>query len=357
MELLAISKPRSSFSRNLRLRSRKVKQLKSPRQLAESLRRKHKYSRPGFFDSQNSAGQICIPIPGLHQHAPGRRLNHILSGCESKLLLARLKQNRLPASGEKRFNRLLCFPRRFLRPMMECCLHVCLVPFSPGESRLNSDLQARLEVVESRIQTAVNRSGRPRDQVTLVAVTKVFPASAIRDAYELGLRDFGENYVQEFEGKAPEVKDLPGARFHFIGHLQSNKSKRASELFEVIQTVDSAKLAQRLSAAGKPIEVFLEVKLSEEQAKAGCSPEELPQVIAAAKDCPNIRLMGLMTMPPWTDDAEPSRPYFRRLAELARQHGLANLSMGMSHDFEVAIEEGATHIRIGTALFGRRVKK
>ena len=217
-------------------------------------------------------------------------------------------------------------------------------------------MKIRLDAVEERIQQAVQRCGRSRGDVTLIAVTKVFPASVIRDAYELGLREFGENYVQEFQGKANAVSDLIGARFHLIGHLQSNKSKIASELFDVIQTVDTPKLAQRLDAAGKPLDVFLEVKLSAEDSKSGALPPELPALIDAVKRCSHLRLTGLMTMPPWSDDAEPSRPYFRALRLLGEQHGLAALSMGMSHDFEVAIEEGATHIRVGTALFGRRKK-
>ena len=217
-------------------------------------------------------------------------------------------------------------------------------------------MKIRLDAVEERIQHAVQHCGRTRGDVTLIAVTKMFPASVIRDAYELGLREFGENYVQEFQGKANAVSDLIGARFHLIGHLQSNKSKIASELFDVIQTVDTPKLAQRLDAAGKPLDVFLEVKLSEEDSKSGALPPELPALIDAVKRCSHLRLAGLMTMPPWSDDAEPSRPYFRALRLLREQHGLAALSMGMSHDFEVAIEEGATHIRVGTALFGRRKK-
>jgi pyridoxal phosphate enzyme (YggS family) len=218
------------------------------------------------------------------------------------------------------------------------------------------DLRESLEQVRARIAAAAARAGRDPSQITLIAVTKVFPASAIRDAYELGLRDFGENYLQEFEGKYPEVQDLSGTRFHLIGHLQSNKAKKAAELFQIIQTVDSEKLARRLDAVGKPLEVMLEVKLSAEEAKAGADPAGLPSLIAAVRSCANLRLEGLMTMPPWSDDAEPSRPYFRRLRELAKEHGLSNLSMGMSHDLEVAIEEGATHVRVGTALFGKRRK-
>jgi PLP dependent protein len=216
------------------------------------------------------------------------------------------------------------------------------------------DLRSRLEQVQSRIAAAAARAGRSASEITLLAVTKVFPVSAIRESYELGIRDFGENYLQEFEGKYPDVRDLAGARFHLIGHLQSNKAKRAAELFHTIQTVDTEKLARRLDAAGKPLDVMLEVKLSPEEAKAGTDPAGLPALITVVKSCANLRLLGLMTMPPWSEDAEPSRPYFRRLRELGAQHGLAQLSMGMSHDLEVAIEEGATHVRVGTALFGRR---
>ncbi len=217
-------------------------------------------------------------------------------------------------------------------------------------------LHQRLESVEERISRALQRSGRSRTGLTLLAVTKKFPAEVIRQAYELGLREFGENYVQEFELKAPELQDLARARFHLIGHLQSNKAKKAAALFSVIQTIDSAKLAERLNDCGRPLEVILEVKLSGEASKTGAAPEEIPALIAAIAACPNLRLTGLMTMPPWSEDPEASRPYFRRLRELADRHKLAGLSMGMSHDLEVAIEEGATIIRIGTALFGPRRK-
>jgi pyridoxal phosphate enzyme (YggS family) len=216
------------------------------------------------------------------------------------------------------------------------------------------DLRGNLEQVQARIANAAARAGRQVSEITLVAVTKVFPASAIRDAYDLGLRVFGENYLQEFESKYPEVRDLPEARFHLIGHLQSNKAKRAAELFDTIQTVDGEKLARRLDAVGKPLDVMLEVKLSEEESKHGADPAELPALIAAVRSCPNLKLGGLMTMPPWSDESERSRPYFRRLRELGAEHGLTQFSMGMSHDLEVAIEEGATHVRVGTALFGRR---
>lgn len=212
-----------------------------------------------------------------------------------------------------------------------------------------------MEEVERRIEAAVRRAGRRREEITLVAVTKMFPASTVRAAYEAGLRDFGENYVREFQGKRPDLADLPGARFHFIGHLQSNKAQRAAGLFDVIQTVDSPKLARRLSqAAGRELEVMLEVKLGGEEAKSGARPEDLPALIETLAGCPNLRLTGLMTMPPWSDAPEESRPYFRALRELGVRHGLAGLSMGMSHDLEVAIEEGATRVRVGSAIFGPR---
>jgi pyridoxal phosphate enzyme (YggS family) len=218
-------------------------------------------------------------------------------------------------------------------------------------------LRERLEKVEVRIASACTRAGRARSEVTLIAVTKKFPADVIREAYDLGLRRFGENYVQEFEGKHPEVADLKDAEYSLIGHLQSNKTRPAAELFQVIQTVDSPKLARRLSEMNRKLEVMIEVKLSEEESKHGAASESLDELIAAIRSCANLNLTGLMTMPPWSDDPEQTRPYFRKLAELAQKHSLPKLSMGMSHDLEAAIEEGATHIRIGTALFGPRVKQ
>ncbi len=219
-----------------------------------------------------------------------------------------------------------------------------------------SPLAERLAAVEARITNACAKSGRRRDEVTLLAVTKIFPAQAILDAYALGLREFGENYVQEFETKAPEVRELAGARFHLIGHLQSNKSRKGSELFDVIQTIDNAKLARRLAEAGKPMEVMIEVKLSEEDSKYGCAPADVPALVEAIRSQEQLTLKGLMTMPPWSDDAEVARPYFKKLSALARQVGVTGLSMGMSNDLEIAIEEGSTMVRVGTALFGRRKK-
>jgi len=217
-------------------------------------------------------------------------------------------------------------------------------------------LAERIDQVEHRIQTAVRRSGRKRDEITLVALTKKFTSDVIGDAYACGLRVFGENYVQEFAEKRPALSGLTEAQFHLIGHLQSNKARQAADLFQVIETVDSEKLARRLDEMGRPLEVMIEVKLSPEGTKAGAAPEQLPALIDAIRAGPHLRLTGLMTMPPWSADPETTRPFFRRLAELARTHQIPKLSMGMSHDLEAAIEEGATHIRVGTALFGPRVK-
>ena len=221
-------------------------------------------------------------------------------------------------------------------------------------------IETRLESLESRIQKALQRVRRQRSEITLVAVSKKFSADHIREAYGVGLREFGENYVQEFAEKRPQLTGLTEARFHLIGHLQANKTRIAADLFEVVQTVDSPKLLQRLDAAaaakGVTLEALLEIKLSDEVSKSGAAPEDIAALLDAAGACPHIQLSGLMTMPPWSEDPEQSRPYFQRLAPLAAQYKLPKLSMGMSGDFEVAIEEGATIIRVGTALFGARPK-
>jgi pyridoxal phosphate enzyme (YggS family) len=217
-------------------------------------------------------------------------------------------------------------------------------------------LKEKLEQVETRIAAAAARSGRRRDEITLLAVTKKFPASVVKEAYDLGLRDFGENYVQEFEDKSGELSEMTGARFHLIGHLQSNKTRKAADLFQVVETVDTPKLARRLDAEGRAIDVMIEVKLSPEETKAGASPRDIPALLDVIQQCRNLHLLGLMTMPPWSDAPEVSRPYFARLRNLAEANGLKQLSMGMSHDLEAAIEEGATIVRIGTALFGPRKK-
>ena len=221
-------------------------------------------------------------------------------------------------------------------------------------------LKQRIDAVEARIAKALQRVGRDRSHLTLVAVSKKFSAEVLRDAYTQGLRIFGENYIQEFAAKKPGLGDMPEAQFHLIGHLQSNKARTAVELFQVIQTVDSGKLLERLDRAcadaGHKRDVLLEIKLAEEENKQGAAPEDIPALLDAAARHRNVRVTGLMTMPPWSNDAETSRPYFNHLAQLAKRYSLPELSMGMSNDFEVAIEEGATIIRVGTAIFGARPK-
>jgi pyridoxal phosphate enzyme (YggS family) len=218
----------------------------------------------------------------------------------------------------------------------------------------------RLAKVESRIGRAAERSGRQRTDITLVAVSKKFSVDHLRAAYAAGLREFGENYIQEFAEKRPQLDDLPEAKYHFIGHLQSNKARLACQLFSVVQTADSAKLLGRLDAAaadlGTVLEVLLEIKLSDEESKSGARPADVPGLLEAASGCAHLTVSGLMTMPPWNIDPEHSRPYFRRLAALGRETRLQKLSMGMSGDLEVAIEEGATIVRVGTALFGPRAR-
>lgn len=215
-------------------------------------------------------------------------------------------------------------------------------------------LRDRLELVRERIERACAHARRDPASVRVLAVTKIFGPEVIRDAWAAGLREFGENYVQEMERKAPAVADLEGTRFHLIGHLQSNKTKKAAQLFSAVDSLDSVKLVTRLDAEAVPLDVMIEVKLSEEAAKTGADPAVLGDVVAAIRASRHLTLRGLMTVPPWSEDAELSRPYFARLRELAAGHGIPELSMGMSHDMEVAIEEGATWVRIGTALFGSR---
>jgi PLP dependent protein len=228
-----------------------------------------------------------------------------------------------------------------------------------------SSIGENLEHIRERIARAAERAGRRVDEVTLVAVSKTFPADAIRAAYELGLRSFGENRVQEFESKQPKLAGLD-VTWHLIGHLQSNKARRAANLFHRIDSVDSLALAQKLDSAAGPerkrLPVLIEVHLGGETTKNGVADKDLASLAAAISPMPHLELRGLMTIPPYSDDAEQARPYFRKLRELrdatTRQLGtpLPRLSMGMSHDFEIAIEEGATEIRLGTALFGTRKK-
>jgi PLP dependent protein len=219
--------------------------------------------------------------------------------------------------------------------------------------------------IRERVAAAAHRAGRSSEDVTLIGVSKTHPAEAIRAAYAAGLRDFGENRVQEWEGKRAALADLE-AQWHLIGHLQSNKAARAASLFHCVDSVDDFLLAQRLDRSrgqdggmGK-LRVLLEVRVAEEETKSGVNTYELPSLAEKVATLPALRLSGLMCIPPFLEDAAQVRPYFRRLRELrdrlASQLGqpLPVLSMGMSHDFEVAIEEGATEVRVGTALFGQR---
>ena len=230
----------------------------------------------------------------------------------------------------------------------------------------SSSTGANLAEIRDRIARAAARAGRKAGEVTLVAVSKTFPAEAIRAAYELGLRHFGENRVQEWESKRATLADL-NATWHLIGHLQSNKARRAANLFHRVDSVDSLALAQKLDAAasaeGKRLQVLIEVHLGGEETKSGIGERDLPALAESIARLPHLEFLGLMTIPPYFDVPEQVRPYFRRLRELRDQTSghlaqpLNVLSMGMSHDFEIAIEEGATEIRIGTALFGERAKK
>jgi len=224
-----------------------------------------------------------------------------------------------------------------------------------------TDNLARLH---EQITEACQRSRRSESEVALMAVSKVHPVEVILEAYAAGQRLFGENRVQEFQEKSEHLAGLGDAKFHLIGPLQSNKTSRAAELFDAVDAVDSLKIAQRLDSAAtalnKKLPVLVEVKLSHEESKHGLAPEELPELLAAMTGLESIEVSGLMTVPPWSEDAETARPYFRELRrlrdELQKQHpSLAQLSMGMSNDFVVAIEEGSTCVRVGTALFGKRV--
>lgn len=228
-----------------------------------------------------------------------------------------------------------------------------------------TSIRENLLRTQERILAAVERAGRRAEEVTLIGVSKTHPAEAIREAYAAGLRHFGENRVQEWEGKQGGVRDL-GATWHLIGHLQSNKAAKAAKLFHCIDSLDDFALAQRLDRARSESDVtgrtrvLIEVHIAKEKAKSGAAAEELPELAAKIGALPRLELAGLMCIPPFAENAEETRLYFRRLRELrdclAKDIGrpLRVLSMGMSHDFEVAIEEGATEVRVGTALFGSR---
>jgi pyridoxal phosphate enzyme (YggS family) len=229
-----------------------------------------------------------------------------------------------------------------------------------------SSIAENVARIRERIFRSAERSGRRAEEVTTVAVTKTHPADAIITAFNAGLRHFGENRVQEFESKVPALTNLD-ATWHLIGHLQSNKAARAARLFDRIDSIDSLALAQRLDAAAatenKQLGVLIEVHLSDETTKSGVSESDLPALAENIAALRHLQLQGLMTIPPLLDDPESARPFFRKLAALRDQlsrnlvRPLPTLSMGMSHDFEIAIEEGATEIRPGTALFGVRPAK
>lgn len=225
-----------------------------------------------------------------------------------------------------------------------------------------------LECVHAQIAEACRRAGRRAEEVRLMAVSKVHPVAAIVEAYAAGQKLFGENKVQEFQQKSGELTALDDLEVHLIGPLQSNKSAKAAQFFHAIDTLDSLRLAQRLNDAAallnKTLPVLLEIKLSHEESKHGLLPgsEELQQLLERLPDLRHLQFRGLMTVPPYDENLETARPYFRHLRKmrdaLAAQHprlSFTELSMGMSHDFSVAIEEGSTCVRIGTAIFGKRV--
>ena len=236
-------------------------------------------------------------------------------------------------------------------------------PFSIYDGVMN--LADNLEKIHQRIRAACGRAGRAPDSVSLLAVTKTQPPEVVQTAAKLGLILFGENKVQEAKAKIPLC---PGnLRWHMIGHLQSNKCRDAVELFKMIQSVDSLSLAQeinkRAEQAARTLPVLLEVNVAGEASKFGYRPEQLLAELKELNALPRIEIHGLMTVPPWSAEAEKARPHFRRLREIKAQceqtlgAPLPHLSMGMSGDFEIAIEEGATMVRIGTALFGPRPKR
>lgn len=213
----------------------------------------------------------------------------------------------------------------------------------------------RLREVRARIAAATTGLGRDPADIRLVAVSKFHPVESIRDALDAGQTTFGENYVQELVAKAPA---LPGAAFHFIGHLQKNKIKDVLKFAKCIETVDSIALAESIERrAQTPIDIFIQVNVAAEPQKSGCSTDELPRLLDTIAGFSKLRVRGLMTIPPQSDLPEASRPHFRALRELAGRNGLSELSMGMSADLEVAIEEGATLVRVGTAIFGPRAPK
>jgi pyridoxal phosphate enzyme (YggS family) len=227
---------------------------------------------------------------------------------------------------------------------------------------------ANIALIQERIAAAARRTGRNPGDITLMAVSKTHPPERIREAYNTGLRVFGENRIQEFARKAAAMQDLHAAEWHMIGHLQSNKAANAAKLFRALDSVDSLKLAEKLDAAaraiGRKLDVLIEINIGGEAAKSGVAPNSpaLEELLLAAPRLDALVFRGLMTVPPFSDDPEAARPYFRKLRTLRDEIAarklpavtMNQLSMGMSHDFEIAIEEGSTCVRIGTAIFGER---
>src|SRR3712207_6583540 len=219
-----------------------------------------------------------------------------------------------------------------------------------------SGVTERLAEVRARVAAACARAGREPGSVTLVAVSKLKPAALIREAYAAGQRDFGENYAQELRDKAAELADLEGLRWHDIGPLQTNKVKYVAKAALSFHALDRLEVAQELSRRRQeaPIACYVEVNVGGEASKSGLAPEALGPFLESVRALPGLRVEGLMSLPPPTEDEQVARGYFRTLRELARQHALTGLSMGTTHDFELAIDEGATLVRVGTAIFGER---
>jgi pyridoxal phosphate enzyme (YggS family) len=217
-------------------------------------------------------------------------------------------------------------------------------------------IEANIQEVEKRIARACEKAGRSRDEVTLVVVTKTIAPSQIEAAFHAGIRHFGENRIQEAAAKLPLLGNLnPHPTWHMVGHLQTNKAKTALGLFDIIHSVDSVRLAEALSRrAERIIPILLEVNIASEESKFGFAEGELASAIKQVSHLPNLEIKGLMTIAPLVEDQEEVRPVFRRLRQLGDSLGLEQLSMGMTDDFEVAIEEGATMVRIGRAIFGPR---
>jgi len=223
---------------------------------------------------------------------------------------------------------------------------------------MNRDIAGAIECVRERIAHACEGVGRDPESVQLIAVSKGHAEEAIRAAYHAGMRVFGENYAQELAAKASALSDLPDITWRFIGHLQRNKIKLIEGARATVDTVDSVRLARAISARAATraidVEALLQVNVGGEAQKSGCAPEEVPRLVEAVRLLPNVDLRGLMTVVPHLEDVDATRPFFKALRELAAAHGLAELSMGMTYDLEQAVEEGATMLRIGTAIFGPR---